>query len=464
MSSERRTSLPSWNAAKENLTQLRLKITNIRRSNIVFEAAECANVPFHLQGRLSLNTDDVINRRLQLRRNPDVTRVLEVWWTSAQNTQNGEKVPPDSERCALLSKDTYVLLSRKLYRATVEEWDEDDALAVAEEEWAKDSVDDRMGKEVFMDCIFEFADMYTLGVSAEEYVHFLWKLFWIIARGSPPDGCIWKDDCDIVYIPINEDPAAAVLQAVHGEGTTHIRPSSLDPRSGRKLKPGKGHKTVSSHRKLMNGLSMTSRLLQTTVSSRALQNSRTAPSSPATSEGSSSLSSGSFKALKFDPKLNQPTRVESGLAMALMKRRSTTTMPSRSSLRTSSMRRQSLALDAKAAAAGETAPIACAAPLASNARRVNIIKARKASEILAGYLLAETISISETISKHLTLRSLRSSRQRVGPEPYVGSKRHQILYKAVPPPAGSDYLPIATKGVDEWRTPTTAQSSIPSIP
>jgi predicted acylesterase/phospholipase RssA len=115
--------------------------------------------------------------------------------------------------------------------------------------------------------------MYTLGVSAEEYVHFLWKLFWIIARGSPPDGCIWKDDCDIVYIPINEDTAAAVLQAVHGEGTTHIRPSSLDPRSGRKLKPGKGHKTVSSHRKLMNGLSMTSRLLQTTVSSRALQNS-----------------------------------------------------------------------------------------------------------------------------------------------------------------------------------------------
>jgi hypothetical protein len=59
---------------------------------------------------------------------------------------------------------------------------------------------------------------------------------------------------------------------------------------------------------------------------------------------------------------------------------------------------------------------------------------------------------------------LRSSRQRVGPEPYVGSKRHQILYKAVPPPAGSDCLPIATKGVDEWRTPTTAQSSIPSIP
>lgn len=464
MSSERRTSLSTWNAAKENLTQLRLKITNIRRSNIVFEARECVNVPFHLQGRLSLNTDDVINRRLQLRRNPAVTRVLEVWWTSAQNTQNGEKAPPDSERCALLSKDTYVLLSRKLYRATVEEWDEDDALAVAEEEWAKDSVDDRMGKEVFMDCIFEFADMYTLGVSTEEYVHFLWKLFWNIARGSPPDGCIWKDDCDIVYKPIDQDTAVvpAVLQAVHGEGTTHIRPSSLDPRSGRKLKPGKGNTTVRSHRKLIKGLSMNSRLLQTTVSSRALQNSRMAPASPATSEGSSSPSSGSFKAIKFDPKLNQPTRVDSGLAMALMRRRSTTTMPTRSALRTSSMRRQSLALDAKAAVGGETAQIGCAAPLARNApRRVNIVKARRASEIFAGYLLAETISITETISKHLTLRSLRSSRQRVAPEPYVGSKRNQILYKAVPPPAGSDCLPIAAKGMDEWRTPTTAQSSVP---
>ena len=72
-------------------TQLRQKITNIRRSNIVVEATEWANVPFHMQGRLSLNTNEMINHRLQLRRDPEIVRVLEVWWACAQNTQNAHQ-------------------------------------------------------------------------------------------------------------------------------------------------------------------------------------------------------------------------------------------------------------------------------------------------------------------------------------------------------------------------------------
>ena len=143
-------------------TQLRQKITNIRRSNIVVEATEWANVPFHMQGRLSLNTNEMINHRLQLRRDPEIVRVLEVWWACAQNTQNAHQQRPCeviSPQGDLLSKAQYTMLSLKLYRSMVEEWDEVDALAVASEEWAKDAVNDRMGREVFKDCIFEFADM-----------------------------------------------------------------------------------------------------------------------------------------------------------------------------------------------------------------------------------------------------------------------------------------------------------------
>ena len=51
--------------------------------------------------------------------------------------------------------------------------------------------------------IFEFADMYTLGVSLEEYVSFLWKLFWRIASGTPPELCFWKPDAKILYAPID---------------------------------------------------------------------------------------------------------------------------------------------------------------------------------------------------------------------------------------------------------------------
>ena len=45
--------------------------------------------------------------------------------------------------------------------------------------------------------------MYTLGVSLEEYVSFLWKLFWRIASGTPPDLCFWKPDAKILYAPID---------------------------------------------------------------------------------------------------------------------------------------------------------------------------------------------------------------------------------------------------------------------
>ena len=56
-----------------------------------------------------------------------------------------------------------------------------------------------------MDGIFEFADMYTLGVGCQEYIDFLWKLFWRIAEGNPPDNCTWKQDSDIFYRDLREE-------------------------------------------------------------------------------------------------------------------------------------------------------------------------------------------------------------------------------------------------------------------
>lgn len=162
---------------------------------------------------------------------------------------------------------------------------------------------------------------------------------------------------------------------------------------------------------------------------------------------------------KGDLKWKRPTRVdeaaiEAGLAMALTRRRSVTSAasPMRSSLR-SSMRRQSLAIDAQAAAA--TASAARAAPARSKARRASVIlsetqgKARRASVILS-----ETISVTATAVKHLTLRALQSRHgQRVGPEPFVGSKRHHKLYKPVPLSGDSECTPIASIGASRWRDP-----------
>ena len=139
------------------------KVHDFRQSRVVLAATvrTLATVPFHMQGRLSFNTDAAIEQRMMLRRRPEIIACLELWWRTAQRTQMMTQSEKEEH---FLSKEQYVVLSCKLYRAMVEVWDENDALAVAEEEWSKDAADGRMGKELFMDSIFEFADMNTLTV------------------------------------------------------------------------------------------------------------------------------------------------------------------------------------------------------------------------------------------------------------------------------------------------------------
>jgi hypothetical protein len=56
-----------------------------------------------------------------------------------------------------------------------------------------------MDRERYMDSIFEFADTYTHDVDVDEYEDFLWHLFQRVAKGMPPDRCIWKEDHQISF-------------------------------------------------------------------------------------------------------------------------------------------------------------------------------------------------------------------------------------------------------------------------
>ena len=109
-----------------------------------------------------------------------------------------------------LVKESYVAISLKLYRAMMEEYDEEDALATAEEEWGTDSDGkDSIGRAAFQAAIFEMADSWTSGVSVEEYVEFLWLLLWRVCKSNDNDrvrsgslrgvnaGLAWKGDGDI---------------------------------------------------------------------------------------------------------------------------------------------------------------------------------------------------------------------------------------------------------------------------
>ena len=137
------------------ISRMKSKIHDFRRSQIVVEqTAEAAPVPFHQQGRLSMNTAAKIDERLALRRAPMVMQALQIWWLTAQHSEREAGMDG-----MYVHKDNYVQLSRKLYKALVEDWNDADATAVAEEEWTKDCEMfggvSRMSRELFQDAIFE---------------------------------------------------------------------------------------------------------------------------------------------------------------------------------------------------------------------------------------------------------------------------------------------------------------------
>ena len=265
------------------------------------------------------------------------------------------------------------------------------------------------------------ASRYTLGISSEEYVHFLWKLFWRIARGSPPHGCVWKDDSEIFFQPMYEDDATS----------EPARPGSASCPTP-KCKAAKGRKGNAT-RKLTRELSIESRLLQPTASSRASRNTRSGV--PAADNSTKTSVARTIPERRRKANWHRPTQVdEEGLAAAMMRRASLTTpggvTPMHSRSLRSSMRRQSLAIDARVDAA-----MADAAVKHSSARRASL-------------LFTDTISITATAVKHLTLRALqsRNGERRVGPEPLsTASHKVQRKYKPAPHPCDVSQLHVGSQ-------------------
>lgn len=109
-----------------------------------------------------------------------MNQVLEDWWDTAQRSmtvadEKSFKAGPSKEGEegeVQLHHDKYVLLSRKIYKAMVAVWDEQEADEAAEDDWMRDSREGKgLTKTLFMDAMFELADVYTDSIDGEEYAH-----------------------------------------------------------------------------------------------------------------------------------------------------------------------------------------------------------------------------------------------------------------------------------------------------
>jgi hypothetical protein len=73
------------------------------------------------------------------------------------------------------SKNEYVRVSKKIYKAMIEEYDEAEAVASAHEDWERDCKGQKeMSQELWEDGLFELADLWTDGIDGTEYAEFLW--------------------------------------------------------------------------------------------------------------------------------------------------------------------------------------------------------------------------------------------------------------------------------------------------
>ena len=107
----------------------------------------------------------------------------------------------DSSCELAMVQEEYIQVSKKIYRAMIESYDDDEATENAKREWLDDirGGEHALPAEKFKDAIFELADLWTSGIDAVEYSVFLRHLFRQITEGQPPDQYLWLPTERIVH-------------------------------------------------------------------------------------------------------------------------------------------------------------------------------------------------------------------------------------------------------------------------
>ena len=128
-------------------------------------------------GEQDLDFDTPANtaKRAALRQHVLVLKALGVWWATAKNSMERSREKYDLDIGANeIRREEYVMVSRKLYKSLLEDWNEEEADRNANREWEEDTKGARaMPKEMFFDAFFELADLWTEAICPYEYSEFL---------------------------------------------------------------------------------------------------------------------------------------------------------------------------------------------------------------------------------------------------------------------------------------------------
>jgi hypothetical protein len=124
--------------------------------NISFARAEDKDTPYWQQADEQKNTEDAKAVRQQLRHHPAVVQALVPWWNTSKRC--AEARIPRSER---LARPDYMTLCLRMYKALIDEWDEEEAYNTAEEDCEEDCEGRAyITQERYESSLFELADMW----------------------------------------------------------------------------------------------------------------------------------------------------------------------------------------------------------------------------------------------------------------------------------------------------------------
>ena len=113
-------------------------------------------------------TQETLQLRYKLRRNPEVMHELHLWWETALRSMKHGGAGAVEPAGAVAPRDDYFSLCRCVYKALYEDYDRDEAQACAEEDWVNDCGGAMtLSRERFMDSWFELADLWTSDVKAQ---------------------------------------------------------------------------------------------------------------------------------------------------------------------------------------------------------------------------------------------------------------------------------------------------------
>ena len=156
------------------------------------------DVPYWLQADPSLHSPVMMRRRLALRNDSSVVAALDAWWDTAMQSLTDEDAPiigAFGERG--LSRSGYDKIYLKIFRCMLRELDEAEAMKTLDEDWKDDSGGSAvLTREQLLDALFQLVDVWTEGVSPEQYSGWLLDLL-----GRLADGGMFKADDGIRFHP-----------------------------------------------------------------------------------------------------------------------------------------------------------------------------------------------------------------------------------------------------------------------